>query len=123
MIVPSPEIGRRDTRVEGRAATTQNSDAHPAWAAGSIFQLVQTILGLRADAPAGRLYVDPALPSWLPELCLNGLQVGQTRLNLHFWRDGGASCWEVLKQTGQIMVVAQPWQPWSTALQYAEGRP
>ena len=30
-----------------------------AWAAGSVFQLVQAMLGLRADAPNGRLWVNP----------------------------------------------------------------
>jgi len=33
-----------------------------AWAAGSIFYLVQAILGLRGDAPANRLLIDPQLP-------------------------------------------------------------
>src|SRR6185369_13884555 len=33
-----------------------------AWAAGSVFHLIQAILGLQADAPHGRLYVDPMLP-------------------------------------------------------------
>jgi glycogen debranching enzyme len=85
-----------------------------AWAAGSIFQLVQALLGLRADAPHGRLYVDPTLPSWLPDVQLAGLAVGSTRLTLRFWRDGEASRWEVLSQQDgpDVEVVHQPWQPW-----------
>jgi hypothetical protein len=27
--------------------------------------LLQAMLGLQQDAPAGKLYVDPALPDWL----------------------------------------------------------
>jgi hypothetical protein len=53
-----------------------------AWAAGSVFHLLQAMLGLRADAPAGRLYVAPELPRWLG-ISLHGLAVGR-RVGLHF---------------------------------------
>src|SRR5439155_6864888 len=36
-----------------------------AWASGSIFHMLQAILGLRADVPHQRLYVNPTLPRWL----------------------------------------------------------
>jgi glycogen debranching enzyme len=83
-----------------------------AWAAGSVFHLLQAILGLRADAPAGCLYVHPTLPNWLPDL--HGLRVGQTRLALRFWREGERSRWEVLGQRGgpEIDVREEPWRPW-----------
>jgi glycogen debranching enzyme len=86
-----------------------------AWAAGSIFQLIQALVGLRADAPEGRLYVDPTLPLWLPDLVLKGLVVGTTRLTLRFWREGETSRWDVLAQTDgpEVEVLEQPWQPWS----------
>jgi glycogen debranching enzyme len=83
-----------------------------AWAAGSIFQLIQTILGLRADAPNGRLYVHPTLPRWLPDVRLDGLKVGRSTLSLRFWREGDTSRWEVLDQQGDIVVEEQPWGPW-----------
>jgi glycogen debranching enzyme len=60
-----------------------------AWAAGSVFHLLRAILGLHADAPNGRLYVDPALPAWLPELTLRGLAVGKAKVDLRFWLEGG----------------------------------
>ena len=41
-----------------------------AWAAGSVFALLQAILGIRPDAPRGRIFVDPALPDWLPDITL-----------------------------------------------------
>ena len=66
-----------------------------AWASGSIFQLVQTILGLRADAPHQRLYVKPTLPDWLPEVDLQQLRIGSCLFDLHFWREGECSRWEV----------------------------
>jgi len=72
-----------------------------AWAAGSIFILLQTILGLRADAANRRLYIDPTLPDWLPDLTLIGLWVGQSRLDLCFTQYG----FEVLKGGDEIEVV------------------
>ncbi|MGI9147697.1 MAG: amylo-alpha-1,6-glucosidase [Chloroflexota bacterium] len=85
-----------------------------AWAAGSIFHLLQAMLGLRADAPTGRLYVHPTLPEWLPDVQLQGVQVGPTRLTLKFWRDGGVSRFEVVDQDGpEIHVVEEPWTAWA----------
>ena len=43
-----------------------------AWAAGSAFTLLQAMLGIEPDAPRGVLYVDPALPDWLPDVTLYG---------------------------------------------------
>ena len=84
-----------------------------AWAAGSIFQLVQAVLGLRADAPLGRLHVHPTLPTWLPDVQLQGLQVGRTRLTLRFWREGDVSRFTVLDRVGpEVEVVDEAWTPW-----------
>ena len=68
-----------------------------AWAAGSAFMLLNAILGLAPDAPNGRLVVDPALPPWLPDITLLGLRLGDQSLDLRFWREGDATCHEVLK--------------------------
>jgi glycogen debranching enzyme len=85
-----------------------------AWAAGSVFHLLQAILGLRADAPNRRLYVDPELPAWLPDLALKGLQVGSARLDLRFWREGDRTRWDASVQEGEVEVTQEPWGPWST---------
>lgn len=68
-----------------------------AWAAGSIFSLVQALLGFEPDAPQGKLYVDPVLPDWLPDLTLRDLRLGKQTLDLRFWREGGQTRFEVLK--------------------------
>src|SRR6266516_5089518 len=62
-----------------------------AWATGSIFHMMRTMLGLRADAPHKRLYVHPTLPDWLPDLELQRLRVGLCALTIHFWREGRQS--------------------------------
>ena len=48
-----------------------------AWAAGSVFALLQAILGIALDAPRGRIFVDPALPAWLPDITLLDLRLGR----------------------------------------------
>ena len=67
-----------------------------AWAAGSAFGLLKAILGLAPDAPQNRLYVDPALPHWLPDVTLLNLKVGASSLSVRFWLDGTESHVEVL---------------------------
>jgi hypothetical protein len=69
---------------------------------------MQTILGLRADAPTGRLYVHPTLPHWLPDLTLSNLVCGPARLRLRFWREGQASRWSVEAQEGTLEVLDDP---------------
>jgi glycogen debranching enzyme len=68
-----------------------------AWAAGSCFSLLQMMVGFQPDAPAGRLYIDPALPDWMPHLTLRDLRVDRMSFDLRFWREGDATRWDVLK--------------------------
>jgi glycogen debranching enzyme len=68
-----------------------------AWAAGTPFMLLQAMLGLQQDAPRGKLYVDPALPDWLPDVTLMDLRLGRRRFDIHFWRDGKDTAFKVLK--------------------------
>jgi glycogen debranching enzyme len=67
-----------------------------AWATGSIFHMIRTILGLRADAPNKCLYVHPTLPDWLCDVELHQLRVGGCAMRLRFWREGTRSRWEVV---------------------------
>jgi len=68
-----------------------------AWAAGSCFSILQMILGFQPDAPNQRLYIDPALPDWMPDLVVKDLRLDKKAFDLRFWRDGEATRWEVLK--------------------------
>ena len=56
-----------------------------AWAAGSVFRFVAVLCGLHAtvDADGSKLYVNPALPDWLPEITLENLRLGSGSLALH----------------------------------------
>ncbi|ARV58379.1 amylo-alpha-1,6-glucosidase [Nostocales cyanobacterium HT-58-2] len=77
-----------------------------AWAAGSIFLLIRSILGLEADAPQKKLKVQPYLPECLPDLKLTSLAVGDTKVSLRFWREGEQTRWEVTHQDGELQVCA-----------------
>ncbi|CAN5812132.1 amylo-alpha-1,6-glucosidase [soil metagenome] len=79
-----------------------------AWAAGSLFHLVASMLGLRPNAREQRLeIVRPALPAWLPGLRLRNLRVGQALVDLEFDAAGESISVEVLRRTGELDVVVR----------------
>jgi len=78
-----------------------------AWAAGTPFVLLQSLLGIVPDAPRGQLYVDPALPDWMPDVTLIDLRLDRKTMDLRFWRDGEATKFEVLRGDASS-VVLQP---------------
>ncbi len=86
-----------------------------AWAAGAIFRLIAVLCGIHAttDRAGSRVYVDPALPDWLPELTIRNLRAGTGTAGLRFHgRDV-----EVLSNTTGFEVVhsvAPRPAPWAT---------
>jgi glycogen debranching enzyme len=68
-----------------------------AWAAGSVFMLTQALLGFFPAAPHNKLYVDPYLPAWLPDLTVHDLRIGKHMLDIHFWSEGEQTAFEVIK--------------------------
>ncbi len=74
-----------------------------AWAAGAVFFLLQAVLGIVPDAPRGKLYVDPLLPSWLPDITLLDLRLGTHRLDIGFRRDGETTRFEVLRGDAKLV--------------------
>ncbi|HEX5040722.1 MAG TPA: glycogen debranching N-terminal domain-containing protein [Candidatus Limnocylindria bacterium] len=79
------------------------------WSSSAVIQMVQALLGMVAVAPARLLVIDPHLPSWLPDLRLEGLTVGSSRVDLAFRRtSSGATGFEVTRRDGMLAVVRQP---------------
>lgn len=74
-----------------------------AWAAGSVFTLLRAMLGFVPDARRGKLYVDPELPRWLPDLTLLDLRVHQHTFDIRFWRDGEETKFEVLRGNPNVV--------------------
>ena len=77
-----------------------------AWAASAVFRLVAVLCGIHAttDLAGSRLYVNPALPDWLPDLTISNLRAGRGALSLRF-ADGH---FDVLSNTSGFSVVAGP---------------
>jgi glycogen debranching enzyme len=77
-----------------------------AWAAGSLFQLLRTMLGMRPEAGAHQLeLVAPELPEWLPQVRVENLRVGDAVVDLLFDRTNGSTGVEILGRTGDLAVV------------------
>ncbi|WP_304176352.1 amylo-alpha-1,6-glucosidase [Phenylobacterium aquaticum] len=82
-----------------------------AWAAGSVFMLLQACLGLRVDGWTGEVEIrDPRLPIGIDQLRVEGLRVGDQKLDLNFERlqgriavhaDGGARVPVTIRQGGR----------------------
>jgi len=78
-----------------------------AWAAGSIFMLLQSVLGISANASENTLIVQPTLPDWLADVAVADLQVGQHTVSLRFTGAGESSSYEVLTNNGNVRIDAK----------------
>ncbi|CAN5791917.1 amylo-alpha-1,6-glucosidase [soil metagenome] len=79
-----------------------------AWAAGSLFHLLGSMLGLEPNATAGELVLHaPTLPDWLPEVRLENLRVGDSVVDLLVRRSDDSAGVEVLRRTGDLSVVVR----------------
>lgn len=90
----------------------EQANVPQAWAAGAIFHAVRLLLGLEPDAPGRRIYIDPILPPWCPELKLDNVRVGDHRLTIRAWRRPDGSCDASIDGggAGMALVIGQP--PW-----------
>lgn len=76
-----------------------------AWAAGVFDFLVQITLGLRPDAPNNVLrLVRPRLPTWLHQLLVTRIPVGQGSVDLACRREGDHTYTEVVEIKGDVRV-------------------
>jgi glycogen debranching enzyme len=77
-----------------------------AWASGSLFMLLQALLGIYAEAPARILHIrDPVLPDFLNEATVSGLAVGGSRVALQFRRHGSRTLANLLGVEGDPLQV------------------
>jgi glycogen debranching enzyme len=78
-----------------------------AWAAATSLSLLQTMLGMHADAANNVLELDrPHLPAWLGKVTVHELHVGERTVDLlfHRWR-GNTTSAEVLRRDGPLELV------------------
>lgn len=78
-----------------------------AWASGSWFLLLTSMLGLRPQAARHELHiVNPRLPVWLDWLRLKHLRVGESRVTLEFNRRGERTFCNLLDLQGEPLKVS-----------------
>ena len=76
-----------------------------AWAAVTPFLLLQSLLGIQADARAGALSVDhPVLPDGVSRIDLHSLRVGNATVSLSFRNDRGVTGFALVEQRGSVRV-------------------
>ncbi len=68
-----------------------------AWAAGSMFFLLECMLGIRPDAPRRMLNIDPILPDWLPDLTVHDLRIGDQLFDFSVRRQGEETTVELIR--------------------------
>ena len=78
-----------------------------AWSASAIVAIVQGLLALRPFAPLRTILTDPHLPEWLPDLTLEGVQVGDATFDLVVRRRRGGRI-SVRTRGDRIAVLRRP---------------
>ncbi len=77
-----------------------------AWAAGSVYMLLQACLGLSVRGPERQIcFTNPSLPSNLNEVRMHNLRVGDASADFLIHRDGASVKVEVLRKVGNVEVV------------------
>lgn len=82
-----PELFAGLSRREGSFPVQYlGANVPQAWAASAVFRLIAVLCGIdaRSDREGFRIYVDPALPDWLPELTIHNLRAGRGSVTLRF---------------------------------------
>jgi len=102
-----PELFCGFRRREGKPPTSYPVACSPqAWAAGSVFLLLQSCLGIRIDARLNRIIVQhPHLPEGLDRLTIRNLQVGQASADLIVQRYSGTVGLNVERPSGNVEVL------------------
>jgi len=77
-----------------------------AWAAGSVYMLLQACFGLSVRGPERQIcFTNPSLPSNLSEVRMHNLRVGDATADFLIRRDGASIAVEILRKTGNVEIV------------------
>lgn len=105
-----PELFCGFERMPGEAPVAYPVACLPqAWAAGSVFLLLQAALGVKIDAIEGRIEIErPVLPPGVERLTVSDIQVGTAVVDLAFQRVGGQTVVLPRNRRGSVKVVSLP---------------
>src|SRR4051794_11661138 len=103
-----PELICGFGRRKGKGPTLYPVACSPqAWAAGSVFMVLQACLGLEVQAREGRIYLHhSALPETLEEVRIRNLRVGSASVDLSFERYGETVGVNIERRQGAVEIVA-----------------
>lgn len=77
-----------------------------AWAAGSVFLVLQACLGLSIQMPENKIWFrNPALPEFLEQIQLKNLKIGDNTLDITFVRDHHDVAINVKRKEGGIEII------------------
>ena len=101
-----PELFCGFQRGRGRGPTLYPVACSPqAWASATPFTLIEASLGLQFDPAANEIRLrNPRLPSFLDEVVLRNLRLGQSSVDLKVRRHASEVSVEILERRGQIQV-------------------
>ncbi len=102
-----PELICGFGRRAGKGPTLYPVACSPqAWAAGSVFMLLQACLGLEIRASESRIYLHhPALPEKLQQIRICNLKVGEGSVDLSFERYADSVSVNIPRRNGKVEIV------------------
>jgi glycogen debranching enzyme len=102
-----PELICGFPRLQGRGPTLYPVACSPqAWAAGAVFLMLQSCLGLSVHAKESRIYLTyPMLPEALPSVRIRNLKVGNASVDLGFERHPETVAVDILRRSGDLELV------------------
>jgi glycogen debranching enzyme len=102
-----PELICGVDRRPGQGPTLYPVACSPqAWAAGTVFMLLQACLGIGVDVKQRRIVFDrPYLPKGIPQLWINDLRIEDCRLSIFMERAAGPVRIQVVEKHGEVAVV------------------
>ena len=103
-----PELFCGFSRRPGKAPTNYPVACSPqAWAAGAVFQVLQSCLGLVLKANEKRLYlIRPQLPASIPSVRIRNLRLGEALLTLELQRHDHTVSVDIVERHGPVEVVS-----------------
>jgi glycogen debranching enzyme len=103
-----PELICGFTRRPGKPPTNYPVACAPqAWAAGSVFLLLQSCLGLSICAREKRTYLHhTSLPPSLQSVQVSNLRLGKASVDLAFERHAETVGFDILRRTGPVEIIA-----------------
>ena len=77
-----------------------------AWAAASVFLLIQSMLNIEPDAQNNKLRIlNPAIPEWLDSLKIKNIRIGKSFIDLEFNKSAGGLVIAVPEKRGKLDVI------------------